>query len=99
MGRITRGDVVSDLGLDADEAAELATKVAIVGQLVSAMQACGWNQTQLGKAIGMRRDEVSRIVRFDLDHFSIGRLLKAVRALGYRHSFVFTAADESRQEG
>jgi predicted XRE-type DNA-binding protein len=89
MGRLTKGNVIFDLGLDPDKAEELATKTAIVNQLVLEMQSRGWNQTELGRAIGMQRGDVSRLVNWDLDRFTIDRLLRAARALGLLHSIKF----------
>ena len=76
------GDVFTDLGFDAQEAAELAARSACIRRIARIKEQRGWNQVQLGKAIGMRQSEVSQLLSGKVSRFSLERLLHALNALG-----------------
>jgi predicted XRE-type DNA-binding protein len=76
------GNVFSDLGFDPQEAAELAARSACTRRIARIKEQRGWNQAQLGDAIGMRQSEVSLLLRGKVSRFSLERLLHALNALG-----------------
>ena len=76
------GNVFTDLGFDAQEAAELAARSTCIRRITRIKEQRGWNQTQLGEAIGMRQSEVSQLLRGKVSRFSLERLLNALNALG-----------------
>lgn len=75
-------NIFADLGFDPQEAAELAARAACIRRIARIKDQRGWNQEQLGAAIGMRQSEVSQLLRGKVSRFSLERLLHALNALG-----------------
>lgn len=76
------GNIFTDLGFDPQEAAELAARSACIRRIARIKEQRGWNQAQLGDAIGMRQSEVSQLLRGKVSRFSLERLLHALNSLG-----------------
>lgn len=74
------GNIFEFLGFE--DAKELDAKGELLVRIHKVLRARGLNQTQLAKAIGMDKSELSKLLRGDLDRFSIERLMKALRDLG-----------------
>jgi predicted XRE-type DNA-binding protein len=76
------GDVFIDLGFSPAEAEELHAKSACIRRIARIKERHGWNQAELGAAIGMAQSEVSQLLQGKLSRFSLARLLTALNALG-----------------
>jgi predicted XRE-type DNA-binding protein len=76
------GDVFIDLGFSPAEAEELRAKSACIRRIARIKERHGWNQAQLGAAIGMAQSEVSQLLQGKLSRFSLTRLLTSLNALG-----------------
>jgi predicted XRE-type DNA-binding protein len=72
------GNIFADLGFDPHEAAELAARSACIRRIARIKEQRGWNQAQLGDAIGMRQSEVSQLLRGKVSRFSLEGLLHAL---------------------
>jgi predicted XRE-type DNA-binding protein len=79
---IGSGNVFADLGFEPAEAEELAARAACIRRITQIKERHGWNQSELGKRIGMPQSEVSFLLRGQVSRFSLERLLAALTALG-----------------
>ena len=69
----TEENIFADLGLD--NAEELDAKAALVFQISHIIRKRGLTQVAAGKLLGVNQSEVSRLLRGELDNFSMQKLL------------------------
>lgn len=74
------GSLFEYLGFE--DAKALDAKAELLVRIQRTMRLRGLNQSQLANAIGMDKSEASKLLRGNLDRFSIERLMKALRDLG-----------------
>ncbi|MCA9465467.1 MAG: XRE family transcriptional regulator [Saprospiraceae bacterium] len=70
---IGSGNIFADLGLD--DADELYTRTALGIQVMKSIREKGLNQKEAGKLLGLKRPEVSAIMRVKFSRFSQERLI------------------------
>lgn len=57
-------------------------KSELLVRIYKVMRTRGWNQSQLAEALKMDKSEVSKLLKGDLDRFSIERMMRMLRELG-----------------
>src|SRR2546423_9973093 len=75
------GNVFADLGLPNPEQELLKTRLTL--QIYKIIKARGLTQTQAGEVLGIKQPHVSALMRNRAGHFSIGRLMEFLTALGH----------------
>lgn len=91
------GNVFEDLGLN--DADELDAKAALVFQISQIIKSRNITQTQAGEVLGVDQSEVSKLLRGDLDNFSIQRLLTFVTRLNRDVEIVIRDRESSPGRG
>ena len=74
--RVTRGsgNVFADLGLE--DAEELLAKSKLAQEIRKVIRGRGMTQAQAGALLGTSQTEISRLMRGELDRFSMERLIQ-----------------------
>jgi predicted XRE-type DNA-binding protein len=80
---VTRGsgNVFSDLGFSAEEAAELKTKAELTLQISRRIRALGLTQVRAAERLGVSQPDVSKLLGGRYTGFTIDRLLSMLSAL------------------
>jgi len=75
------GNVFADLGFSAEEAALLALRAELMGNLRECIEARRWTQAQAAAALGVSQPRISDLIRNKWDRFSLDMLVSlAIRA-------------------
>lgn len=69
---------------DPDEAADLAFRADLMMVLVGIFRRRGWNQAEIGKALGVSQPRVSELMRGKIDLFSADKLIGFLARLNIR---------------
>jgi len=88
------GNVFSDMGLR--DAAELGIKVRLGATLNLVVKRKGLTQSDLASALGINQPKVSALMNFELEGFSVGRLMHFLVALGQDVEIVIKSKPTSR---
>ena len=94
-GHITTGNVLEDLGFSAAEIRETEMKYALWVPIRAEIEARGFTQVQLAKALQIHQPDASLLLRGQISRFSITRLLHFADQLQLKVTFQVTAANES----
>lgn len=74
------GNIFADLGLEnSEELLRKSTAAAVIKQLIERKQ---MTQTEAAKKMGVAQTDVSRIIRGQLDGYSLARLFECIERLG-----------------
>ncbi|WP_235926354.1 helix-turn-helix domain-containing protein [Brucella anthropi] len=73
------GNVFTDLGLP--DAEKLKIKADLVIEIMKAMRACGLNQQEAGRRMGLPQQKVSTLLRGDFANISVRKLKKCLDRL------------------
>jgi predicted XRE-type DNA-binding protein len=74
------GSLFKHLGFENHE--EEDAKTQLLARICKVMAARAWSKTQLAQALQMDKSDVTRLLKGDLDRFSIERMMRILRALG-----------------
>lgn len=74
------GSLFKFLGFENHE--EEDAKSGLLVRIYKVMRSRGWNNSQLAEALKMDRNDVSKLLKGDLDRFSIERMMRMLRDLG-----------------
>ncbi|HEY9723169.1 MAG TPA: helix-turn-helix transcriptional regulator [Oscillatoriaceae cyanobacterium] len=74
------GSLFKFLGFENHEEEDAKSQLLI--RIYKVMRGQGWNQSQLAEALKMHKSEVSKLLKGDLDRFSIERMMRMLRDLG-----------------
>ena len=74
------GSLIKFLGFENHE--EEDAKGDLLVRIYKVMRARGWSKSQLAEALKMDKSEVSKLLKGDLDRFSIERMMRMLRDLG-----------------
>lgn len=74
-------NVFADLGLP--DAEELQTKVQLAVRILETIEARGLTQAQAADLVGLKQPDISNLRRARLHNFTLDRLLRVLRRLGY----------------
>jgi predicted XRE-type DNA-binding protein len=79
--KITRGsgNVFADMGFENPEEELLKVRLAVL--VNRSIEAKGWTQQQIAKALSVKQPDVSDLTRGNLEHFSVERLLSFLSLL------------------
>ena len=82
--RVTRGggNVFTDLGFPAGEAADLQIKSELVRQLYNRIKALRLTQIQAAQRLGVSQPDVSKLMNARITGYSTDRLIALLNALG-----------------
>ncbi|GAC1423303.1 MAG: helix-turn-helix transcriptional regulator [Burkholderiaceae bacterium] len=75
------GNVFADLGLP--DAEEMQTKVRLAVRILESIEARGLTQAQAAELVGLKQPDISNLRRARLNNFTLDRLLRILRRLGY----------------
>lgn len=82
------GDVFRDLGFDADEAAHLRIRAALMARVRKLIDERGLTQADAAKLFGVSQPRISDLVRGKIELFSIDGLVDMLAKARYRVSLV-----------
>ena len=75
------GNVFADLGLP--DAEEMQIKVKLAVRILEIIEARGLTQAQAAELVGLKQPDISNLRRAHLGNFTLDRLLRVLRRLGY----------------
>lgn len=88
-------NVFADLKLP--DAAELNNKLMLAMRLNERISARGWKQAEVAKRLGIAQPNVSALLHYRLDNFSLEKLMEFFNALGYDVEFLIRPAGGKRR--
>jgi len=94
---VSSGNIFADLGVKNPEEMLLRADLAITIEKI--IKKRKWTQQQAGDFLGIAQAEISEIIRGNIDHFTIERLLRFVRMLDRDIKITVEHIPKSRNEG
>jgi predicted XRE-type DNA-binding protein len=91
------GNVFADLGFK--DAEERQTKVRLAAALGSIVERLGWTQTETARRLGINQPKVSALLSYQLQGFSVERLMHFLTALDQDVEIVIRDKPRSRRGG
>jgi len=88
------GNVFADLGLA--DSAELDTKARLGAAICNVVQRRGWTQIEVAEKLGVNQPKVSALLNYNLEGFSVERLMNFLVRLGHDVEIIVKNKPRSR---
>lgn len=76
------GNIFTDLGFDAAEAAVLKLRAEVMIRTAEQLKARGWTQAEAARQLGITQPRVSRLVKGKVEDFSLDMLITLAARAG-----------------